>query len=256
MSASSESAGGAAVPVTRIAMWSGPRNISTAMMRAWENRIDTFVTDEPFYAYYLATTGIDHPMREEVLLTQPNDWKQVAIDCTTMTEGECSVHFQKHMTQHMLPQIDLGWLDAMVNIFLIRSPAEVVSSYAKARSQLTVADVGFEQQFRLYQHVTTHLDSNPLVVDAGDVLKNPQMSLSAICRKAGIEFDPAMLKWPAGRRTSDGVWASHWYRNVENSTQFAAQQEREITLDADQQKIADLCQPHYEAMQLQCIKCR
>ncbi len=229
-------------------MWSGPRNISTALMRAWENRPDTFVSDEPFYACYLTQTNIDHPGREEIIRSQPSDWREVVQQCTHLTEADNTVHYQKHMTQHMLPEIDIDWLTATVNIFLIRSPEAVASSYAKARPDLTASDLGFEQQHRLYQHVVNHIDSNPLVINSDDVRNHPEKSLTAMCRKANIEFDPAMLQWPKGRRLSDGVWAPHWYKNVEQSTGFQPTTPGHIELDDTQRKIADLCQPYYDQM--------
>lgn len=234
--------------ITRIAMWSGPRNISTAMMRSWENRADTFVTDEPFYACYLESTGIDHPGRQEIIASQSTDWRQVADDCVTLTSDEQTIHYQKHMTQHMLPHLELDWINTLHNIFLIRSPEDVVASYAKTRPDLTPQDLGFEQQHRLFNHVRDNVDPDPLVIKATDVLSNPKQTLTAICNKCQISFDDSMLNWPAGKRESDGVWSPHWYHNVEASTCFAPPRERNFTLDSTQQSIADQCQPFYIAL--------
>ena len=239
--------------ITRVAMWSGPRNISTAMMRAWENRADTFVTDEPFYAFYLSASGIDHPGRAEIIASQSTDWQLVANECTTLTDNDCQVHYQKHMTQHMLPQLELGWIDQLHNIFLIRTPQEVVASYSKTRPDLTPQDLGFEQQHRLFKHVCEHIDTNPLVIQAIDVLKNPTAALTAICQKCDIAFDHSMLSWQAGKRDSDGVWAPHWYHNVEKSTEFSAPVHRDISLDQKQQSIAEKCEPYYSALQEQAL---
>lgn len=229
-------------------MWSGPRNISTAMMRAWENRPDTFVTDEPFYACYLLTTGIEHPGREQILASQSNDWHTVINDCQQLTENNCSVHYQKHMTQHMLPDIELDWLAKLINVFLIRPPEEVVASYAKARPDLTAEDLGFAQQHRIYQHVCEHINPHPLVLTTEQVLTDPATTLKRVCNYCEIDFEPAMLQWPAGKRDSDGVWAPWWYHNVEQSTGFAPYVKKAITLDSNQQQIADRCQPYYQAM--------
>lgn len=238
-----------AVNTVRIAMWSGPRNISTAMMRAWENRADTFVTDEPFYAFYLKATGIEHPGREEIIASQATNWPEVVTHCTSQIENHCRIHYQKHMTQHMLPEIDLDWVASVVNVFLIRSPQEVVSSYAKARPDLTATDLGFEQQHRLYQHVVQNIDSVPLVISADSVLQNPKNALTAICNKANINFDNDMLNWPAGKRKSDGVWAPHWYNNVEKSTSFTAPaKNKQLKLSPQQQNIVGYCQPYFDAM--------
>lgn len=235
--------------ITRIAMWSGPRNVSTALMRSWENRADTFVTDEPFYAFYLANTDVDHPGREEIIADQSTDWIEVVRDCTTLVKHDATVHYQKHMTQHMLDNIGLEWLDNVNNIFLLRSPAEVVSSFSKVMPNLTPSDLGFEQQHRLYQHVKNHIDSNPLIINSKDLLLDPQKVLTAICNRCGISFDENMLSWPAGTRDSDGIWARHWYANVERSTGFAPYSERAINLDDAQQAIVERCQPYYAELQ-------
>jgi hypothetical protein len=229
-------------------MWSGPRNISTAMMRAWENRPDTFVTDEPFYACYLRTTGIEHPGRDTILTSQSCDWEEVIDDCQHLTHQDCSVHYQKHMTQHMLQEVRLDWINALVNVFLIRRPEEVVASYAQARPDLTAEDLGFAQQHRLYEHVRSHISQQPLVLTTEQVLTNPEQALRSICDYAGIDFDQSMLKWPAGKRESDGVWAPWWYHNVEQSTGFAPYTKKAVSLDSNQQQIAARCQPFYEAM--------
>lgn len=237
-----------ATAMTRLAMWSGPRNISTAMMRAWENRADTFVTDEPFYAHYLHSTGIDHPGREQILASQSTDWREVVQQCTSQRQPGATVHYQKHMTQHLLAPVELDWIDSLINVFLIRSPEAVVSSYARTRPDVTPADLGFEQQHRLYQHVTTHLDPNPLIIAADDVLRDPRATLSAICARASLDFDENMLAWPAGKRDSDGVWAPHWYHNVEKSTGFGPYVEKTLQLNDAQKVIADQCRPFYQKM--------
>lgn len=239
--------------ITRIAMWSGPRNISTAMMRAWENRNDTFVTDEPFYACYLAGTGIQHPGRDSVLASQSTDWHEVIQQCTSATDGPCSVHYQKHMTQHMLPEYDLDWLETLVNVFLIRSPEEVVASYSKTRPDLNSADLGYVQQSRLFEYVAKKTGTIPLVISAESVLKNPAYTLTAICDRAGIEFDENMLSWPAGKRESDGIWGKYWYKNVEKSTGFGEPRNGKPELTTQQRAIADQCEPYYNAMLEHCL---
>lgn len=232
----------------RIAMWSGPRNISTAMMRAWENRADTIVTDEPFYACYLTATGIEHPGRDEVIASQSSEWQQVISDCVTQTHTDATIHYQKHMTQHMLPDMELDWLQKLVNVFLIRSPEEVVASYAQARPDLTAEDLGFAQQHRLYQYVKQNIHSEPLVISARQVLTDPKAALQKVCEYCEINFHNSMLQWPVGSRASDGVWAPYWYKNVEQSSGFAPFVEKQITLDNNQEKIAQRCRPFYNAM--------
>ncbi|MEM7799658.1 MAG: HAD family hydrolase [Chloroflexota bacterium] len=202
-------------------MWSGPRNISTAMMRAWENRPDTYVVDEPFYAHYLKETGIDHPGAANIIDAYETNWKKVAANVGGPIQPRYSIYFQKHMTLHMLDHIDLAWMDKVVNCFLIRNPSEVLTSYIKVRPDITIEDLGFPQQTRLYRYVRDVLGENPPVIDSRDVLENPESILSQLCDQIGIPFLDSMLSWPAGKRDSDGIWAPYWYSRVETSTGFA-----------------------------------
>ncbi|RFB06304.1 HAD family hydrolase [Parvularcula marina] len=202
----------------RIAMWSGPRNISTTMMRSFENRSDTAVTDEPFYAHYLTVTGLDHPMRDEVLTAQPTDWRVVAEALTT--EAPAPVWFQKHMTQHMMDEIDLGFMSEMQHFFLIRDPRLMAASFAKKMNKVTAEDLGLARELALFRMAEKLTGTTPAVIDAQDVLRNPEAMLRALCDNLDLEFDPGMLNWPAGPRDSDGVWAPHWYDAVHSSTGF------------------------------------
>ena len=229
----------------RVAMWSGPRNISTAMMRAWENRIDTAVIDEPFYASYLRDTGVAHPGRDEVMAAQDTDAGNVArMLCGPIPDGK-AVWYQKHMTQHILPGMSLDWLDALSNCFLIREPEAVVASFTVQRPDAAAWELGFEQQCRIFEHVCDRFGQAPPVVDAGDVLENPGGILRALCARLGIPFSLRMLQWPAGPRASDGVWAPYWYSAVERSTGFAAYHPPTRKLDAFQSRLAGQCQPYY-----------
>ncbi|HEX5488288.1 MAG TPA: hypothetical protein VFX04_03960 [Rhodanobacteraceae bacterium] len=235
-------------PGLRIAMWSGPRNISTAMMRAWENRDDTTVIDEPFYAHYLVETGVDHPGREEVIAAQEPDATNVAAMLVGPIPGGKAIWYQKHMTQHMLPDMPLDWLDEVSNCFLIREPEAVVASFTIQRPDAAAWELGFEQQAQLFDHVCDRLGEAPPVLDAADVLKNPRGTLNALCTRLGIPFSERMLHWSAGKRTSDGVWAPHWYGTVERSTGFAPYRPRQDKLTAFQQRLADQCREHYERL--------
>ena len=232
----------------RIAMWSGPRNISTAMMRAWENREDTAVVDEPFYAHYLAATGVDHPGREDVLASQSTDAAKVAAMLTGPAPGGKPIWYQKHMTQHMLEDMPLDWLDELANCFLIRDPRAVVASFTIQRPDAAAWELGFEQQARLFDHVSDRLGRAPPVLDAADVLKDPRGTLRALCAELGIPFSDRMLHWPSGPRASDGVWAPHWYAAVERSTGFAPYREPEAALTAFQRKLCDHCEPSYQRL--------
>jgi len=205
----------------RIAMWSGPRNLSTAMMRSFGNRADTAVVDEPLYAAYLRATGLDHPAREQILASQDDDWRVVTAALTGPVPGRRRIYYQKHMTHHLLPDMGRDWLGQVTNAFLIREPAGVVASYAKVRGTPTVQDLGFSQQVEIFRACADRSGQAPAVVDAADLLADPERVLRLLCQRLGVGFDPAMLSWPAGPRASDGVWAPHWYAAVQTSTGFA-----------------------------------
>jgi hypothetical protein len=234
----------------RIAMWSGPRNISTAMMRAFENRDDTSVSDEPFYAAYLAETGLDHPMRDEVLASQPTDWRVVAAEMAGPAPGGAPIWYQKHMTHHMLPGFGLEWTDACANAFLIRPPEQVLASYTQKRAQVTLDDIGTVRQAELFDHVAAGLGRAPPVIEGSSVLVDPRGTLTRLCEELGIPFSEKMLSWPAGRRDSDGVWAPAWYDAVERSTGFAPQGRVATFEDLPDalKPIAEAARPWYERM--------
>ncbi len=202
----------------RIAMWSGPRNISTAMMRAWESRADTQVSDEPFYACYLAATGLEHPMRDAVIAAHPTDWQAVARACAADTEAP--VHFQKHMAQHMIAAAPLWWMGACRHAFLIRPPEAVAASFRERWPGMGADDLGFRRQAELFDHVRDLTGSIPPVVEAEDVLSAPERALGALCAALGVAFDPAMLRWAPGPRDSDGAWGPHWYQRLHRTTGF------------------------------------
>jgi hypothetical protein len=206
--------------VRRIAMWSGPRNISTALLRSWGNRPDTFVCDEPLYAHYLLKTGIAHPGADEVLRSQENDWRKVVAWLTEHNPPGKGIFYQKHMTHHLLPEIDRGWLDRVTSAFLIREPRAVVASFARIAGTLRLEDTGLPQQLDLFELVCRRAGRVPPVVDARDVLENPPRMLRLLCAALDVEFTEAMLSWPAGPRATDGVWARHWYQTVLQSTTF------------------------------------
>jgi hypothetical protein len=204
----------------RVAMWSGPRNISTAMMRSWGNRPDTFVCDEPFYAHYLKATERDHPGADEVIANGETDWRNVVQQLTGDVPGGKQIFYQKQMTHHLLPPIDRTWLRAVINCFLIRDPREVIVSYIKKNNDPGLEDIGFVQQAEIFDWVRGDTGAIPAVIDARDVLENPRKILELLCDHVGVEFSDAMLSWPPGLRETDGVWAKHWYGEVATSTTF------------------------------------
>ncbi|MEZ5411347.1 MAG: hypothetical protein R2761_25175 [Acidimicrobiales bacterium] len=197
----------------RVAMWSGPRNLSTALMRAWENRPDTAVLDEPLYAWYLARTGLDHPGRHEILAAYPADAEGAVARCLAPAPPGVRAVYQKHMTHHLLPELDRGWLDELRHFMLLRDPVAVLASYTQVREAVTLADIGLPQQLEL-------VDRAELVIDADDFLGDPQAYLEILCQRLDLPFSERMLSWPAGRRDSDGCWAPYWYAAVESSTGF------------------------------------
>src|SRR5215472_6552074 len=196
----------------RVAMWSGPRNISTAMMRSFGARSDCVVVDEPLYAYYLTVTGLEHPARDEVLASLPTRWADAVAGLVGPVSAE--VFYQKHMAHHLLPEVGRDWLAQVSNAYLIRDPAHVVASYAKVRGDPTLADLEYAQQVEIFR------EHGGPVVEASAVLRDPRGVLSRLCAALGISYDKAMLHWPPGRRETDGVWAPHWYGSVEASTGF------------------------------------
>jgi Sulfotransferase domain len=204
----------------RIAMWSGPRNISTAMMRSWGSRPDTVVCDEPLYAHYLKQTGLKHPIADEIIAHHETDWRQIVEGLLGPLPTGKSIFYQKHMTHHLLPEMQFQWLEQAVNCFLIREPKEMLTSLLKVLPNPTLDETGLPQQVRLFEFVAEHTGRTPAVLDAKDVLEHPETMLRKLCEAVGVEFLPAMLEWEAGPRATDGIWARHWYGSVEKSTTF------------------------------------
>ncbi len=233
--------------VTRVAMWSGPRNISTAMMRAWENRPDTAVVDEPFYAAYLSRTGVDHPGREEVIASMPAAFDDVVTNLLGPQPPGVNVAYAKHMSHHMLPNDDLAWTHDFRNILLIRDPREVVASYVRSREACEPDDIGIPQQARLWEQWQRARLDVP-VIDAADFLCDPGIYLRWICDWLGIVFTESMLSWEAGPRASDGVWAPYWYDSVHASTGFAAYERRTVSLDDHDAAVAETCRSTYQML--------
>ena len=234
----------------RIAMWSGPRNISTAMMRSFGSRADTAVLDEPFYAAYLRATGIQHPMRDEVLASQPNAWRNVVNQILGPVPDERPIWYQKHMTHHMLPEFGRDWIDQVINAFLIRTPESVLASYGQRRVEVSLRDLGFVEQLEIFEDVANRTGEAPPVVDTADILANPRRTLSLLCEALEIPFRREMLSWERGARPTDGVWAPHWYHAVEASTGFSKPRDevRFEDLPENLKSLADMARPYYEKM--------
>ena len=229
-------------------MWSGPRTISTALLRAFENRPDTVVTDEPLYGHYLRTTGLDHPARAAVIAAQPEGWREVVARLSGPVPDGRRVWYQKHMTHHLLPQIGRDWLLRLTNCFLIRDPRLVLASYVRTRAAPTLEDLGLPQQLAIFEQLRAASGRAPPVLDAGDVLADPRRLLGSLCDLVGIPFSERMLAWPAGPRPSDGVWAPYWYASVWRSTGFRPEQPPAARLPAALEPLAESCEPYYRRL--------
>lgn len=229
-----------------IAMWSGPRNISTAMMRAWENRSDTVVMDEPFYAHFLHHTGIDHPMAETIIANGEVDSQKVIQ--SLVIKPDAGLFYQKHITTHWMDHYPTDWLMDIDHVFLIREPEPVAASYAVKRGDLNANDLGYEQQARLFELIKQCKGITPPVIDSRRFLNNPKLQLESVCQVLKIPFEASMLEWPVGSRLSDGVWGSHWYDAVNQSTGFNPPRSTQPTLNEAQQEIASNCRPYYEEL--------
>lgn len=234
----------------RIAMWSGPRNLSTALMYSFAARGDCAALDEPFYGAYLAATGIDHPMRDAVIASQSTDPAAVAAQCLGPISTGHSLFYQKHMTMHMIPEFDRGFMAGLTNVFLIRHPARVIASYARKRESPVLADIGFVQQAELFDQVADMTGATPLVVDSSDIRRAPRETLTRLCAALCIPFAETMLHWPAGPKPFDGIWAPHWYDEVWKSTSFGAAEGVLPQLSAEFEGLCAAALPYYKKLRL------
>ncbi len=231
-------------------MWSGPRNLSTALMRSWGSRSDTAVVDEPLYAAYLAATGLEHPGRDAVLRSQPTDWRTVSATLSGPVPDGRAVWYQKHMAHHLLPDVGREWLDApsFRHAFLIRDPAAMIVSLDRVTPDPTLADTGLPQQVELFERVRQRGGATPPVVDCDDVLRSPESVLRMLCSALGVDFDPAMLAWAPGPRATDGVWAEHWYESVWASTGFDPPRTSSPDVPARLAPVLDAALPLYDSL--------
>lgn len=231
----------------RIAMWSGPRNLSTAMMYAFGNRPDFAIWDEPFYAPYLAATGRDHPMTADIIAAHETDPARVAARCIGSIPGDKPHFYMKQMPHHMVDGMPLEWAKDCVNIHLIRHPARVIASYGAKRDEVTSDDIGFAQQAAMFDRV------GGLVIDSADIRDNPEEMLHLMCDAIGLPFDPAMLHWPVGGHADDGIWAAHWYGAVHQSTGFAGPEGPLPVLSGRDAKLLQAALPHFEKLSAEKI---
>jgi hypothetical protein len=240
--------------VLRLAMWSGPRNISTAFMRSWGNREDTIVVDEPFYAHYLQVTGLDHPGRDEIIAQHEPDWRCVAASLVAPLPPHVRVFYQKQMSHHLLPSMGRDWLDLVTHAFLIRDPGAMLASLGEKLANFDLLATGLPQQVEIFEHVIERTGRAPPVLDSADLLERPEPMLRALCAALGVPFSDRMLWWPAGPRDTDGIWARHWYDRVEQSTGFETPSAKPAvtvetkTLPPAMAAIEAQCRPLYEKL--------
>ena len=232
----------------RIAMWSGPRNLSTAMMRSFGNRADAFVSDEPFYGAFLKASGTPHPMRDAVIAAMDCDWRSIARTLAGPIPDGAALWYQKHMWHHMVGPVGYDDFAGFTHAFLIRDPARMIASYLRKREAASFEDFGLDRQADFFAREADRLGTAPPVVDAQDVLADPEATLRALCRRLSIPFDPAMLSWPPGRRATDGPWAPHWYQAVEASTGFGPPEAAPVGLPDEARSLADRCRPYYDQL--------
>lgn len=229
-------------------MWSGPRNLSTAMMRSFGSRADIFVSDEPFYGCFLQTSGADHPMRDEVIAAMDCDWASVMRDLAGPTPDGSPVWYQKHMWHHMAGPVGYDDFAGFTHAFLVREPERMIASYLRQREAAAFEDFALDRQADFFEREAERLGAPPPVVDANDILRDPAGTLTALCGALGITWDPAMLGWAPGRRDTDGPWAPHWYAAVEASTGFGPPDDGPVELPDEARRLAERCRPYYERL--------
>ncbi len=215
-------------------MWSGPRNISTALLRSFSNRDDTVVYDEPFYSYYLKETGLNHPMRDNIIDFYPNEENEVI---KSILEDKNKIYYQKHMTHHILDKTNIEWLKKGINCFLIRHPSKVINSYIKKNKLSNITDIGFDQMFRLFNYVKKNISKNIIVINSDTLLENPELYIKKICQNLHIDFSIKMMKWPKGITKDFGIWHTHWYHDIINSTEFTPTKNIVIDVPNEYEKI-------------------
>jgi hypothetical protein len=235
----------------RIAMWSGPRNLSTAMMYSFAARADCAVIDEPFYAAYLIATGLKHPMQKDILGAQPHRPEEVIAQCLGDIPNGKKLFYQKHMTHHMVDGFPLDWFHSVTHVFLIRHPARVIHSYRQKREKPSLEDIGFKRQYELFELIKNQTGTPPIVVDSDDILSAPEPMLKVLCASIGIDYQSQMLSWPSGGNAADGVWAPHWYASVWKSTGLTASPPKplpDLSDDNDMTSLIEQALPFYLAM--------
>ena len=231
----------------RIACWSGPRNISTALMRSWSSRNDSFVSDEPFYAYYLREQQLKHPMYKEIIAYYPNTYDNVVTSLTSEIPNDKEHWYQKHMAHHLIDLNNIGWIKNFENCILIRHPKDVISSYIKKNTLNHVDELGYPQQYKIMRYLDS-IGKKFIVIDSNILLNNPEKILSQWCSSINLEFDISMLEWQKGNHSQDGIWWKHWYDNVITTTHFQKFSANQSQLDKKYQSIYDEALDYYNKL--------
>ena len=231
----------------RIACWSGPRNISTALMRSWSSREDVFVSDEPFYAYYLKETRLNHPMAEEIIDYYPNTYNQVVNSLNEKIPESKKIWYQKHMAHHLIHFKNIDWIKNFHNCFLIRHPKDVITSYINKNQLNHIDELGYPQQWKLIEYLKDN-KKDIIVIDSSILLENPKKILNKWCKNLNIEFYETMLSWEKGHYSTDGIWWKHWYNNVINTTQFELLNKKSNTIPNRYQDIYNEALDYYKKL--------
>jgi len=231
----------------KIVCWSGPRNISTALMRSWSSRNDTFVSDEPFYAYYLKETRLNHPMAEEIIDYYPNTYNQIVKSLNEKIPESKKIWYQKHMAHHLIHFKNIDWIKNFHNCFLIRHPKDVITSYINKNQLNHIDELGYSQQWKLIEYLKDN-KKDIIVIDSTILLENPKKILNEWCKNLNIEFHETMLSWEKGHYSTDGIWWKHWYNNVINTTQFELLDKKSNTIPNRYQDIYDEALDYYEKL--------
>jgi len=231
----------------KIACWSGPRNISTALMRSWSSREDAFVSDEPFYAYYLKEKQLKHPMYKEIIEHYPNTYEDVVTSLISEIPNDKERWYQKHMAHHLIDLNNIDWIKNFENCILIRHPKDVINSYIKKNTLNHVDELGYPQQYKIMSYLDS-IGKKFIVIDSNILLSNPEKILSQWCSSINLEFDISMLKWQKGNHPQDGIWWKHWYDNVITTTHFQKFSANQSQLDKKYQSIYDEALDYYNKL--------
>ena len=231
----------------KIACWSGPRNISTALMRSWSSRSDSFVSDEPLYAYYLKAKQLKHPMYKEIIDHYPNQYEDVITSLNSEIPNGKQHWYQKHMAHHLIDLSNIDWIKNFENCILIRHPKDVINSYVKKNTLNHIDELGYPQQYKIMEYLDS-IGKKFIVIDSNILLDRPETILSQWCKSIDLEFDSSMLKWEMGNHAQDGIWWKHWYDNVITTTHFQKFSGNQHELDQKYQLIYDEALDYYNKL--------